>query len=155
MIPLADFLRIDPEQKLIAHPLRTRILHATAERPMTAKQTATALGETPGNVHYHLQRLLAGGLVEITETRTVKGITEKYYKARSTRFHGVPEGVAPGPYQQIEGFIAMTDEESDRMILELAEVLHRWEQAMAGPARKGASARYVRFTVSPAPEADA
>ncbi len=142
------------QQKLIASALRTRILHVTSAQALTAKQVARELGETPGNVHYHLQRLLRGGLVEIVETRTRKGIVEKYYQAKSTRFLVVGEAGKARPFRTMTSHMSLTDEESDRMVLELAEVLHRWEQAAARKAVPDALPRRIEFTISPVQEED-
>ena len=142
-------LRITPEQqKLIASVLRTRILHLTAEHPLTAKQVAQALGETPGNVHYHLQKLLGGGLVEIVETRRHRGALEKYYRAKATHFVIAGEGQPERPWGLIESYMSLTDEESRQLIIELGEVLHRWEKAKAHSPSLGSSARRIEVHVN-------
>jgi DNA-binding transcriptional ArsR family regulator len=74
------------QSKLIASAIRTQILDALGEVPRTAKQVADLLRKTPGNVHYHIQRLYEGELLELVETREVGGVVEKYYKAKSTYF---------------------------------------------------------------------
>lgn len=138
------------QQKLIANALRTRILHITERRSLTAKQVSEELGETPGNVHYHLQRLLAGGLVDVVETRAVRGIVEKYYRAKSTHFLIVGEEGRRGPFRQMTSCMSLTDAQADQLILDLSDVLHRWEQAMARPVEPGATARHLEFTISAA-----
>jgi DNA-binding transcriptional ArsR family regulator len=74
------------QSKLLASAIRTQILEAIGEVPRTAKQVADLLRKTPGNVHYHIQRLYEGGLLELVETREVGGVVEKYYKAKSKYF---------------------------------------------------------------------
>ncbi|QED50006.1 winged helix-turn-helix transcriptional regulator [Cytobacillus dafuensis] len=75
------------QQKLISSPLRVKIIYLLDERPMTAKQVADELGKTAGSIHYHIQQLYNGGILEIEETRENRGIIEKYYRARATHFH--------------------------------------------------------------------
>ncbi len=73
------------QYQLLSSPMRLRILRVLADEPKTAKQVADEMGETRGNVHYHIQRLVDGGIVELTETRQAGSITEKYYRSRGTR----------------------------------------------------------------------
>lgn len=61
-------LLTDGQYLLVAHPLRIRILHALAGAELTAAQVADSLGETRGNVHYHIQKLHQGGLLELVRT---------------------------------------------------------------------------------------
>ncbi|MBS4192079.1 winged helix-turn-helix transcriptional regulator [Bacillus sp. FJAT-49705] len=74
------------QQKLISSPLRVKIIYLLDERPMTAKQVADKIGKSAGSIHYHIQQLYNGGILEIEETRENKGIIEKYYRAIATHF---------------------------------------------------------------------
>ncbi|MBY0123027.1 winged helix-turn-helix transcriptional regulator [Bacillus sp. S/N-304-OC-R1] len=74
------------QQKLISSPLRVKIIYLLHEHAMTAKQVADELGKTAGSIHYHIQQLYNGGILEIKETRENKGIIEKYYQAKATHF---------------------------------------------------------------------
>lgn len=57
-------------------PVRAAILDALAE-PGSATTVAAAIGSTRQKVNYHLKALEAHGLVELAETRTWGGITER------------------------------------------------------------------------------
>ncbi|MFS0780437.1 ArsR/SmtB family transcription factor [Bacillus sp. 1P06AnD] len=75
------------QQKLISSPLRIKIIYLLTEQSMTAKQVADELGKSPGSIHYHIQQLYNGGILEIEETKMNKGIIEKYYRSLATEFH--------------------------------------------------------------------
>lgn len=75
------------QQKLISSPLRVKIIFLLDERAMTAKQVADEMGKTAGSIHYHIQQLYNGGILEIVETRENRGIVEKYYRAKATHFN--------------------------------------------------------------------
>ncbi len=50
------------------------------DEALTAKQVATKLNKSAGSVHYHVQILYDGGLLELVDTKEKRGIIEKYYK---------------------------------------------------------------------------
>lgn len=78
---------INAEQsKLLESALRIKILNVLADEPHTSKQVADLLGKTPGNVHYHIQKLHDGGLLDLVHTQTVGGVVEKYYRSKTTYF---------------------------------------------------------------------
>lgn len=114
------------QRKLLASAVRVKILQAVRETPRTVKQLSDFLGETPGNVHYHIQRLVEGKLLELVETRIVNGIAEKYYKSHATIFK-IPESSRPG----VETQLMLTAGDVEELKLELAELLERWERKTA------------------------
>lgn len=66
---------------LILHPARLQILQALVMRPMNTQELAENLTGVPkSSIYRHLRDLLDGGLVEIAETKPVKGTLEKYYR---------------------------------------------------------------------------
>ncbi|WP_053364839.1 winged helix-turn-helix domain-containing protein [Bacillus sp. FJAT-27245] len=75
------------QQKLISTPLRVKIIYLLCEEAMTAKQVADELGKTAGSIHYHVQQLYKGGILDLVETRENKGIIEKYYRSKATQFN--------------------------------------------------------------------
>jgi DNA-binding transcriptional ArsR family regulator len=84
-----DSYRIsDLEQvKALAHPLRMRIIEAlAASEPMTTKQVAESLGETPTRLYHHVDLLEKTGLIRLTHTRQNRGTTEKYFEAIARQF---------------------------------------------------------------------
>ena len=70
----------EPSQlKAIAHPVRTRLLTALEAKARSAKQLATDLDLTHGNVGHHLKVLERAGLVEVVEERRVRALVERIY----------------------------------------------------------------------------
>jgi DNA-binding transcriptional ArsR family regulator len=68
--------------KLIAHPLRVRILASIADLGSASpRQLADVLEEPLGNVSYHVRTLHAGGLIRPNGTRPVRGALEHFYCA--------------------------------------------------------------------------
>lgn len=148
-------LVIDEKQnKLLQSALRIKIMHALAKEPMTSKQVADLLRKTPGNVHYHIQRLYEGGLLELADTRSVSGIVEKYYFARASQFHfpGSAEGpdwtkdddiwTGGGPFSEYHATrLDLSDEEAVRFSDELKALLEKWEQHTEGGREYGVSIR--------------
>ncbi|MFC4102129.1 ArsR/SmtB family transcription factor [Paenibacillus xanthanilyticus] len=114
------------QQKLLASALRVKLLHALKDTPRTVKQISVLLEETPGNVHYHLKRLLEGKLVEIVETRELGGIVEKYYKSVATVFHSRSH-----PRPGVETRLLLSAEEALQLKQEFAELLGKWEERTA------------------------
>lgn len=95
--PPEDVLEIGaPEQfAALAHPLRQRLLFALGHRPATTSQLTAQLDAKKGNVAHHLKVLREAGLVHVTETRQVRGGTERYYQ-RTARHMIVAEPQAAG-----------------------------------------------------------
>ena len=66
---------------LIIHPTRLQILQALTGQPRTTREIAQALpGVAAPSIYRHLRELLEGGIVEIAETRRVRGVDEKIYR---------------------------------------------------------------------------
>ncbi|AXK36326.1 ArsR family transcriptional regulator [Streptomyces armeniacus] len=66
--------------RVLAHPLRLRLLSLLTGRAYSAAEAARVLDQTQANVSYHLRRLLAAGLVELVEEVEVRGGTAKRYR---------------------------------------------------------------------------
>ena len=66
--------------KAVLHPARARILVALNGRPLTPRQVAAYLEDTPlGTVYRHLNILHEAGLIEIVGERRVKGTLERQF----------------------------------------------------------------------------
>jgi hypothetical protein len=77
----------DLEQvRMLADPLRLKLLGAFGQTPRTTKQVAGILGEKPTKLYHHVEALQRAGLIELKETRPNRGTVEKYYQAVATRF---------------------------------------------------------------------
>ncbi|MEC3978638.1 ArsR/SmtB family transcription factor [Amycolatopsis sp. H20-H5] len=72
--PPLDSLRV------LAHPLRLRILSLLTGAAMSAAEAARELGETQANISYHLRRLHDAGLVDIAEELQIRGGRAKRYR---------------------------------------------------------------------------
>jgi putative molybdopterin biosynthesis protein len=79
-------LRTFDQIKLLADSRRLSILRHLMAGPASLTQLGHALGEHPAWVRHHLVRLERAGLVEIAESRTVAGATEKFYRAKAGAF---------------------------------------------------------------------
>ncbi|MDT7728412.1 MAG: hypothetical protein QOI21_4988 [Actinomycetota bacterium] len=66
--------------RVLAHPLRLRILSLLTGTAMSASEAARELGESQANVSYHLRRLHAAGLLHITEEVRIRGGQAKRYR---------------------------------------------------------------------------
>ena len=70
---------------LIIHPVRFRILRALDRETLTTQEISDRLPDVPtSSIYRHLKLLLEGGVVEVADTRLVKGIQEKTYRLGQT-----------------------------------------------------------------------
>lgn len=72
--------------KTLADSRRLEILQMLMSAPQTLSTLGKALGEHPAKVRHHLKQLEKAGLVELVETRVVRGFVEKYYRANAHVF---------------------------------------------------------------------
>ncbi len=87
-------IRISAEQtigdletlRLLADPLRLRLLAAVREEARSAKEIAGQLGMPVGKLYYHLDLLERHALIVVAATRIVSGIAEKQYRAAARAF---------------------------------------------------------------------
>jgi len=74
--------------KVLADPLRIRILEEMCKEERTTKQVANLLGEKPTKLYHHVDALARVGLIRLTRTRQNRGTMEKYYIAVARQFKG-------------------------------------------------------------------
>ncbi|KEO84259.1 ArsR/SmtB family transcription factor [Tumebacillus flagellatus] len=123
------------QSKLLASALRMQIMNLIAETPRTAKQVADLLQKTPGNIHYHMQRLYDADLLELVDTRTVGGVVEKYYLSKGTQFNTqtLAEDSFPISEQLLENRtrvasrMILSAEEAQAFLEEFHGLLHKYE----------------------------
>jgi len=76
----------DPEVlRLIADPLRLRMLELLRQQPRTVTELATLLDTPRTKLYYHIKLLETHDLVTVVESRLVSGIVEKRYRATAYR----------------------------------------------------------------------
>ncbi|GAA1761424.1 helix-turn-helix domain-containing protein [Streptomonospora arabica] len=80
--------------RLLAHPLRLRLLSLLTAQAMSAAEAARELGESQANVSYHLRRLHGGGLLEVAEEVRVSGGRARRYRHDPA---SGPSALAAGP----------------------------------------------------------
>jgi len=83
------------------HPLRVRILTALAGGPKGAAQLEREFADAPDSVHYHLRTLEKLNVVELFQTRPVRGVTEYVFRLRPRATWGklweaIPVPLLPG-----------------------------------------------------------
>src|SRR5215470_2705895 len=71
--------------KVVADPLRLKILELLRSRPHTVKQLAAALHTPLKKLYYHVNLLEEHGLIRVASTRVVSGIIEKQYQVTAYR----------------------------------------------------------------------
>lgn len=65
---------------LIIHPVRMRILQLLILRPLTTQQISDALPGVPtSSIYRHLKLLLDNAVIQVSDTRQVRGVAEKTY----------------------------------------------------------------------------
>lgn len=64
--------------RVLAHPLRLRLLSLLTGRALSGSEAARELGDSQANVSYHLRRLHAAGLVTAVEEPGQRGRTRRY-----------------------------------------------------------------------------
>ena len=69
--------------KLLADSRRLDILRLLMASPATLTQLARTLKQSPAWIRHHILALESAGLVEISEIRKTKRVTEKFYRARA------------------------------------------------------------------------
>jgi hypothetical protein len=72
--------------RIMAHPVRLRLLEVFAARPRTTHQAAQELDVPATRLYHHVNALERVGLIRLRETRPVRGTVEKYYEAVGRRF---------------------------------------------------------------------
>ncbi|MFX4300940.1 ArsR/SmtB family transcription factor [Alicyclobacillus tolerans] len=117
--------------ELLSSSIRVRIMYVLKDNAMTSKQVAEYLQESPGNVHYHMQKLYKGGLLELVETKESSGILEKYYRSVADRFEISDlknhTGISGRTRSRMFAYFNLTEQELQMFVDELMELLTKWE----------------------------
>jgi DNA-binding transcriptional ArsR family regulator len=86
-LPPEDVFLIDNLEtlKIVADPLRLKVLELLRRKPQTVKQLAAAMSIPLKKLYYHVNLLEAHGLIRVASTRIVSGIIEKQYQVTAYR----------------------------------------------------------------------
>ncbi|HHV53845.1 MAG TPA: helix-turn-helix transcriptional regulator [Firmicutes bacterium] len=110
--------------KLLAHPLRQRILVAFAGgEPLSVQELAGRLKLPHGKVYYHVQRLAEGGILSEVGQRTVNGIVERLYEPAAASFTTSDEEL-----RDLPGYRAAAGSVADHMFARVVELYRRFQQ---------------------------
>jgi DNA-binding transcriptional ArsR family regulator len=85
------------QMKVLADPLRVRILELLCEQERTTKQVAGILGQPPTRLYHHVAALERVGLIRLARTRQRRGALEKYYLAVAKAFSADPRLFSSAP----------------------------------------------------------
>ena len=77
--------------KVLADPVRMRMLLATAEHARTVKEMASTLGVPATRLYYHVKLLERHELIHVASRRMVSGIEERSYLANAKSWNVAPE----------------------------------------------------------------
>jgi hypothetical protein len=72
--------------KLIAHPLRARLLGLFAHAPATVQELAAQLNTPVTRLYYHVHKLETNGLIRVIDSHPTGGTIEKVYAAAARQF---------------------------------------------------------------------
>ncbi|WP_224244841.1 ArsR/SmtB family transcription factor [Hyalangium gracile] len=79
-------LREPHQVRVLAHPLRMRIIEALRAQEASPKQVAEMLGTKPTRLYHHFSALEEAGLITVTGTRPRRGAVERLYQPTARSF---------------------------------------------------------------------
>jgi DNA-binding transcriptional ArsR family regulator len=79
-------LRDVRQVKVLAHPLRMRIIEALRTREGSPKQVADVLGTKPTRLYHHFAALEQAKLIKLAGTRQRRGVVERLYRPVAQMF---------------------------------------------------------------------
>ncbi|MEM9457666.1 MAG: winged helix-turn-helix domain-containing protein [Myxococcota bacterium] len=72
--------------KVMANPLRVRLLQLLADRASSVKELAAQLGEGQTKLYRHIEQMAHHGFIEVVRTRTEGGPEQRCYRATARSF---------------------------------------------------------------------
>lgn len=115
--------------KVLADPLRIRILEELCKEERTTKQVAKLLDEKPTKLYHHVDALERVGLIRLTRTRQNRGTIEKYYMAVARQFRADSRIFSAAE--------TGSEEEGDALQAMISTVLERTSDEMRGLIEQG------------------
>ena len=67
--------------KNYTHPIGGKIIESVTDKSMSANELAELIGFPRDNIYYHIKKLVKTGLLVVSDTEIINGITKKkiYY----------------------------------------------------------------------------
>ena len=129
-LPALDVFTLEDldQVKVLADPLRLKILEELCCGEMTTKQVAEKIGEKPTKLYHHVDSLVKVGLIRLVRTRQNRGTLEKYYVAIARSFRagaGVFSGASEGGNEERAVMKQVISSMLDRTSEELQALLGR------------------------------
>jgi DNA-binding transcriptional ArsR family regulator len=113
--------------RVLADPLRIRILEQLVQRPMTMSQLGDAFGGSTAKMHYHVRELEKFGFIKLVEKREHGGFIEKYYRAVAKDVRVPPDLLLSAPMSELARTIQDYFENVSREVLR--SITQQQEQA--------------------------
>jgi DNA-binding transcriptional ArsR family regulator len=110
---LEDVRRVSttPELRAVFDPLRATLLDLLLERAATVGELAEAVGRPRSTVAYHVQQMVAAGVLQVVRTRRVRAIEERFYgRTARTYYVGV---IAPDQLPLVTNYLPIAAAESE------------------------------------------
>ncbi len=129
------------QARLLADPLKLRIIQELATDARTTKQVAEVLGEKPTKLYRHVDALRDAGLIKLVEEKPKRGTVEKYFLAVAKRFEIHPDLFATPN----EGGAALLD---DLLKSSYSEIRAAINEVQANPPEdEDLQASFLKFSV--------
>jgi DNA-binding transcriptional ArsR family regulator len=96
--------------KVVADPLRLKILELLRREPQAVKQLAAAIGVPIKKLYYHVNLLEEHRLIRVASTRVVSGIIEKQYQVTAYRLtvdRSLLSPASEAPGDSLDAFLSM------------------------------------------------
>jgi len=77
--------------RVLAHPVRLRILSTLTGRTLSTAEIAREIGVTQVRASYHVRQLTSAGLVRVAEDRQARGRGERRYTCATERFDQISD----------------------------------------------------------------
>ena len=128
--------------KVMAHPLRTRLIDAFSHKPITAKQAAQLLGQKPTKLYHHVDALERVGLIKLVKTQKKRGTLEKYYRTVAHHFI-VDRRIFQSKSEEKEALGRLQATIGTMFDETMTEINHSMVQRLIEPSRKSKSRQAI------------
>lgn len=138
--------------RIIADPLRLRMLEMLRHQARTVTELADLIGVPRTKLYYHIKLLEAHELITVDTTRVVSGITERYYRARAYRLSVDKAMLGRDPNAQLGTYLSVMFDEATTAIQRAAQAglidLDLTHEDSFKPRRLVIGRRWLRLTES-------